>query len=116
MNLYLYLQIVPAIEDLAGGAPLLPHLLHLLRALTTLAGLALQIPANKSVLPPGLPPQVISWAKTSYDLIFNFLSLSCAVACWSFVFCVNCRAVVSETCLSATLVFTAQLVNKNTQK
>ena len=61
MNLYLHLQIVPAIEDLAGGAPLLPHLLHLLRALTTLAGLALQIPANKSVLPPGLPPQVISW-------------------------------------------------------
>ena len=116
INLYLHLQTVPAIEDLAGGAPLLPHLLHLVRALTTLAGLALQIPANKSVLPPGLPPQVISWARTSYKLIFNFLSLSCVVAFWPFAFCVNCRAVVSETCLSATLLFTAQLVNKNTQK
>ena len=115
INLYLHLQIVPAIEDLAGGAPLLPHLLHLLRALTTLAGLALQIPANKSVLPPGLPPQVISWARTSYKLIFNFLSLSCVVAFWPFAFCVNCRAVVSETCLSATHVFTTQLVKKNTQ-
>ena len=91
MNLYLYLQTVPAIEDLAGGAPFLPHLLHLLRALTTLAGLALQIPANKSVLPPGLPPQVISWARSSYKLIFDFLSLSCiakarVVACFHFNF------------------------------
>ena len=91
INLYLHLQIVPAIEDLAGGAPLLPHLLHLLRALTTLAGLALQIPANKSVLAPGLPPQVISWARSSYKLIFDFLSLSCiakarVVACFHFNF------------------------------
>jgi len=64
-------QTVPAIEDLAGGAPFLPHLLHLLRALTTLAGLALQIPANKSVLPPGLPPQ----ASASYIslLLFSWL-------------------------------------------
>ena len=89
MNLYLYLQIVPAIEDLAGGAPLLPHLLHLLRALTTLAGLAFQIPANKSVLPPGLPPQVISSARISYKLNFSFLSFSCIakarVVAWYFV-------------------------------
>ena len=85
INLYLHLQTVPAIEDLAGGAPLLPHLLHLLRALTTLAGLALQIPANKSVLPPGLPPQVISWARTSYNLVINFVSLFSQKHVWCHV-------------------------------
>ena len=47
--------------------------------------------------------------------LINFLSLSCAVAFWPSAFCVNCRAVVSETCLSATHVFTTQLVKKNTQ-
>ena len=49
---------MPAIEDIDQDSSLLSSVLVLVRALATLLGLAFQIPSNKSVLPPGLPPQV----------------------------------------------------------
>ena len=49
---------MPAIEDIDQGGCILSSVLILVRALATLIGLAAQIPSNKSVLPPGLPPQV----------------------------------------------------------
>ena len=53
---------MPAIEDLDRGGSVVSSVLILVRVLATLLGLAVQIPSNKSVLPPGLPPQVANEA------------------------------------------------------
>ena len=53
---------MPAIEDIDQGGSIVSSVLILVRALATLLGLAFQIPSNKSVLPPGLPPQVANEA------------------------------------------------------
>ena len=50
---------MPAIEDIDQGGSCLLSVLVLVRALAALLGLAFHIPSNTSVLPPGLPPQVI---------------------------------------------------------
>ena len=49
---------MPAIEVLNQSEPALSPILQLVRLLVIFLGLAAQIPPNKSVLPPGLPPQV----------------------------------------------------------
>ena len=49
---------MPAIEVLNQSEPALSPILQLVRVLVIFLGLAAQIPPNKSVLPPGLPPQV----------------------------------------------------------
>ena len=57
---------MPAIEDLDRGGSVVSSVLILVRVLATLLGLAVQIPSNKSVLPPGLPPQVAKKAFGNY--------------------------------------------------
>ena len=51
-------QLLGSVGELVQSAPLLPALLPLLRWVAVLLGVALQVPANTAVLPPGVQPQV----------------------------------------------------------
>jgi len=50
-------QLLGSVGELVQSAPLLPALLPLLRWVAVLLGVALQVPANTAVLPPGVQPQ-----------------------------------------------------------
>ena len=66
-------QLLVVVQDLdQDNAPILPSILILLRLLSALLGLLLQLPPNLSVLPPDLAPQ--AEASSLSLLLFSWLS------------------------------------------